>query len=498
MKKIVALTILLTLGSHASRATLLMDGDFESLSLGTAPSVNASAGNWHFPEDYVLAGVAETNLGQYTIEHDPTTPGAGRCLRLEADADLAGNQHLVNLFATPATSGSLLLQVDFDVYVSPDRGGGSVYLGNGGYWARGPQLVWFPDGSLIAVDENSFAIPLTNDYPRGDWQSVRLMIHLPNGTYDIYLADRGEPLALLASGLTYRSGFQSSLDRITVARFEAVPDALAWYDNFSAVISGVAPQPPEIIQEPPGTVLIPPWGFTINLEVVVIGEEPLFYQWYHNGEPIDNATNSTHLAQTDPENLLGIQSYQVVVTNSSGSATSIWSHVFQGLAPLMVNQPGGYRTVPVGAEVEFTTKVIGQCILGLASFPRPDVVLQWTHDDTPIPGENQWLLTITNTQPKHAGEYRVRATNLWDSVSSQPGVLKVVADFALNITRTEMDKVVISFPTMPALDYYTEWKPSLTADEEWTTIATNSGTDGPISVTNQTAGDLGLFRVRAE
>lgn len=497
MNQYITLIFALFLNSAVSYAALITDGDFEALTVGNAPDVSAPAGSWNFPTEYVEGGVAETNLSQYTIAYDPATPGAGRCLHLEADATIPGNQHLVNLLSTPATSTSLTLQVDFDIYVSPGRGGGSVYLGNGGYGARGPQLVWFPSGALVAVDQNSFQVVLTNDYTRGTWQSVRLMIHLPSGTYGCYWAEQGSPLQLLATGLTYRSGFQTSLDRITVARFEAVPDAQAWYDNFFAQVSGVAPQPPEIIEDLQPWVMIPPSRYWTNLAITASGDEPLTYQWYRDEQPIPGATEPTYLAEHDPFDWLNNGNrYFVVVSNAWGAATSAWSHVVQGFAPYVINHPQS-SAVRLGEAVSFDANVIGLYVNGLVSFPQPAAVMQWWKDEVSLPGETNVTLTIPSAGTADAGDYKLIASNYWGQVTSATAHLNVLPAVALNIHPVIPNAVAISFLTQAGYQYVTEHTTDLETGN-WSAIATNNGSGEIISFTHHTVGHAGFFRLRIE
>ena len=59
----------------------------------------------------------------------------------------------------------------------------------------------------------------------------------------------------------------------------------------------------------------------MGFSVVAIGTQPLAYQWYKNGAPIAEATNSTYTIPSSAPSDAG--SYQVVLTNGFGAVTSV-------------------------------------------------------------------------------------------------------------------------------------------------------------------------------
>ena len=70
--------------------------------------------------------------------------------------------------------------------------------------------------------------------------------------------------------------------------------------------------------------------------VVAIGAQPLYYQWYQNGRPIAGATNS--ILTLTPLLAAEVGNYQVVVSNSLASATSVTASLTLG-GPQVVLTP---------------------------------------------------------------------------------------------------------------------------------------------------------------
>ncbi len=79
-----------------------------------------------------------------------------------------------------------------------------------------------------------------------------------------------------------------------------------------------APLSPVILGHPRNQTVLP--GSSPVFRLLVAGDPPLGYRWQFNGTPIPGATNSSLLLSNTQPSHAG--SYSVVVTNSSGSATS--------------------------------------------------------------------------------------------------------------------------------------------------------------------------------
>lgn len=81
---------------------------------------------------------------------------------------------------------------------------------------------------------------------------------------------------------------------------------------------------PSITQQPPASINLNT-GETLTLSVQAEGTDPLNYQWYKNGTPINGATNSTFEKQNVTSDDAG--TYYCIVTNDCGSDTSQYTTV---------------------------------------------------------------------------------------------------------------------------------------------------------------------------
>lgn len=213
----------------------ILDGDFDSLPVGTAPDVNVPAGAWSFQD--TSADTIETDPLQMSIV--PTSsfqPGAtGNSLRLFADNMPATvNTHVSNSFLSPYMEGDPLpLVVSFDLWVPSGGGGGSMYVGRGSVNTtdRAAQLTWLEDGTLT-YNAGAGNIPILNAYLRDGWQSIRLEIDLVSDTFDVYYAPRGDDLMQIGDDLGFRSGPQDVITRFTFVNFGGTtPNATSYLDN---------------------------------------------------------------------------------------------------------------------------------------------------------------------------------------------------------------------------------------------------------------------------
>ncbi len=118
----------------------------------------------------------------------------------------------------------------------------------------------------------------------------------------------------------------NALLNVSNAQFSDAGDyTLLAVNAFGATTSTVAhvtvyPWGPSIITQPePITNVLQ--GTVVNVSAIVTGISPLYYQWYLDGQPITNATQSYLPVYTDPFfSTNGL--YTVIVTNSYGTVTS--------------------------------------------------------------------------------------------------------------------------------------------------------------------------------
>jgi hypothetical protein len=138
----------------------------------------------------------------------------------------------------------------------------------------------------------------------------------------------------------------------------------------SIIVTLVVLSPPALGTEPrsQGVAL----GSNATFSITATGTAPLDYQWYFDGAPLQGQTNTT--LQLSAAAYANAGSYNVVVTNLYGSATSALAIVSVGIPPGITTQPLN-QTDLVGSTVSFSVAVSG---------PGP-FTYQWQFDGTNLP-----------------------------------------------------------------------------------------------------------------
>ncbi len=237
-KRILGVCVVALAASAPASAQFLLDGNMDSLAIGTAPDNNTPAGAWGFPASYVSGAAAETDPNQMTIVATSSfQPFAlGNSLRLNFN-DPTGltNVHLPNLFTQPITDNAT---VSFDLWITGPAGG-SVYVGQNGFnngTDRGPQITFLPNQTMVWTmvgGVNTVAVPA---YSFNTWQHVRMEIDVNTDRYDLYWSEGAAAPALVGDDLTFRSGSLTALDRFTFVAFGGTtPIADSYLDNVSVV-----------------------------------------------------------------------------------------------------------------------------------------------------------------------------------------------------------------------------------------------------------------------
>ena len=185
--------------------------------------------------------------------------------------------------------------------------------------------------------------------------------------------------------------------------------------------------PPNISQQPIGGNVVAGNGFVLSTSAT--GTAPISWQWFKDGLAISNAaamtTNLTGLVTfaytNNSAQIVDSGNYQVVLENSSGSATSSVAVVNVGYAPVVVQQPISATNILGGANT-FSCVVTG-------SVP---INVQWTLNGSPLPGATNATLILTNLQPVTIGYYTLTATNIFGgTVSSNASLHLTGYDFGV-------------------------------------------------------------------
>jgi hypothetical protein len=183
------------------------------------------------------------------------------------------------------------------------------------------------------------------------------------------------------------------------------------------------------------TVMIPPKitsqpvniatnvGGTVFFTTGVSGSQPLSYQWYLNGQPLDLA-NPTNVLELDDVSTNDAGTYQLVVTSAVGSATSVPVTLTVDGTPVMNLQPTNTSAI-LGQAATFTA---------IASGADP-LSYQWYFYATNNPANSNTIAlcmgtnasyTVQAAQTNDSGNYFLIVTNNFGSVTSSVANLAVL------------------------------------------------------------------------
>jgi hypothetical protein len=155
-------------------------------------------------------------------------------------------------------------------------------------------------------------------------------------------------------------------------------------------------------------------GTNVALEVDVTGTGPFTYQWLCEGTNLPTATaNPFVLSNVVPQQS---GSYQVVVSNIAGTATSSIAILSILSPPQIVANPVN-QTAAVGADVTILADVTGSGPLGY----------QWLFNGSPLSGATSNPLILSNVAPSAAGNYQLLVTNPVGSATSSTATLSVLS-----------------------------------------------------------------------
>jgi hypothetical protein len=153
-------------------------------------------------------------------------------------------------------------------------------------------------------------------------------------------------------------------------------------------------------------------GTAAFLAVQAIGNPPLAYQWSVNGTNVSGGTNSNlnipNAQVTDSGN------YQVIVTNASGSATSLVAILSVGDAPAFTSQPQN-QAAALGASASLSATVTG----------TPPLGYQWRFNGLNRAGATGSAISFLSVSLTDAGPYQLVATSPYGSVTSSVAVLSI-------------------------------------------------------------------------
>ncbi len=177
----------------------------------------------------------------------------------------------------------------------------------------------------------------------------------------------------------------------------------------SATATLVVIVPPQITQ-PPASINVAQ-GAPATFNVTATGGA-LAYQWRKGTSPISGATSASYTLPAASTTDAG--SYDVVVTNSQGTATSAPATLTVVLPPQITQHPLS-QTVNQGTATSFTVTATG---IGNT--------YQWRKATAPIPGATATTYTLPSAQANDATSYDVVVTNIAGTATSNAATLTVI------------------------------------------------------------------------
>ncbi len=249
------------------------------------------------------------------------------------------------------------------------------------------------DVTVTAPAPAAFSVVASGDAPLS-YQWRRNGTDIPSATGATYVLD---PTAAGDTGATF--------DVVVTNAYGTTTSALA------TLTVNVAPG----ITTPPADVTVTapaPAAFS----VVAAGDAPLSYQWRRNGTDIPGATSASYTLDPTAGGDTGA-TFDVVVTNAYGTATSAAATLTVHLAPGITTQPADLSlTEP--APATFSVVATGDSPLSY----------QWRRDGADIPGAAFASYTLDPTALSDSGAtFDVVVTNAFGSATSATATLTVGA-----------------------------------------------------------------------
>lgn len=151
-------------------------------------------------------------------------------------------------------------------------------------------------------------------------------------------------------------------------------------------------------------------GSDVTLTVQVEGTPSLCFQWYFAGEQVPGAKFASLTLKNVQPNHTGL--YSVMVTNDFGWTNASAYLAVTAAPPSMLIQPAHQEMVP-GGTVVFAPDARGSEPLSY----------QWQFNGEDIAGATNPSLVVSNVRTNDAGQYRVRASNVYGTVVSSNATL---------------------------------------------------------------------------
>jgi len=252
------------------------------------------------------------------------------------------------------------------------------------------------------------------------------------------------------------------------------------------VTGGSTGTAPSITAQPASTSVTA--GGSASFSVAATGSPAPAYQWQKGGTDITGATSAT-LSLTNVQNT-DAGTYDVVVSNSSGSVTSASATLTVNAvatAPAITSQPAA-MTVTAGGSASFTVTATGS--------PAP--TYQWQKGGAAIGGASSASLSLTNVQSSDAGTYSVVVSNSAGSVTSASATLTVnpaTAPATAPSITTQPASTTVTAGGNASFSVTATGSPAPTYQWQKGGAAIGGATSASLSLTNVQSFDAGTYSV---
>ncbi|MBN1981611.1 MAG: hypothetical protein JW795_08775 [Chitinivibrionales bacterium] len=195
---------------------------------------------------------------------------------------------------------------------------------------------------------------------------------------------------------------------------------------------------PEITQQPVSASAME--GTIARFEVTAKGTE-ITYQWYRNGQPIQDATASVY--ETQPVNFVTDQQvgFQCKVTNRAAVIASAIAYLKVTLAPPVITEQPQNVQIADGKSASFSIKATGT-----------GVSYQWYKNDALIPGATgSGYTTGSLTMSDNGAQFHCTVKNAEYSVASQKASVTITATPIANKQELPKNGETITILAAPAV-----------------------------------------------
>lgn len=259
---------------------------------------------------------------------------------------------------------------------------------------------------------------------------------------------------------------------------------MAWQPGDLPAWQQSPPMPVEVRLEVPPLIVTQPLSRFVEqahevvFQVVAMGSGELSYQWRKNGQPIPSETGLTLTLPSAQEVDMG--SYDVIVTNDFGSATSEAAVLEVVIGEPHIVSVAAHQLVPVGGSLHFEVTAMG----------RAPLRYQWMRNGRAISGANERTLSLWGVGLSDGGEYQVRVTAVSSVVSEviRVGVVQTAPE--TRVVEEGKSTVLRAISAGPGLTHSWRYQGGMLPPESQFSLSADGKT---LSIQNLKLTDAGLY-----